>query len=87
MVTLSTQALLAQCWVEVQACPHAPQFPSLLVVSTQAVPQAISLPEQLELQLLLLQTSLLWQAVAQFPQWLASDATHEPLQLSMPAGQ
>jgi hypothetical protein len=58
VVTLSTQALLAQCWLDAQACPQVPQLAALVVVSTHAVPHSISLPEQLELQLLLLQTSL-----------------------------
>ena len=86
VVTLSTQALLAQCWVEPQACPQVPQFAALVVVSTQAVPQSIWLPEQLELQLLLLQTWPVVQAIEQLPQWVASEATQEPLQLSMPDG-
>ena len=85
-VTLSTQALLAQCWVDPQACPQEPQFAALLVVSTQAVPHKVWVPEQLELQLLLLQTWPVVQAIAQLPQWVASDATQEPLQLSMPDG-
>jgi hypothetical protein len=80
VVMLSTQALLAQCWVPVQACPQAPQFAASLLVSTQAVPQVVWLLEQLELQLLLLQTWPLVQAVPQFPQWVASEATQEPLQ-------
>ena len=86
VVTLSTQALLAQCWVAPQACPQAPQFAALVVVSTQAVPHSIWLPEQPELQLLLLQTWPVVQAIEQLPQWVASDATQEPLQLSMPDG-
>jgi hypothetical protein len=44
------------------------------------VPHSIWLPKQLALQLLLLQTWGLVQVVAQFPQWVASDATQEPLQ-------
>jgi len=80
VVTLSTQALLAQCWVDPQACEQVPQFAASLVVSTQAVPHSIWLPEQLELQLLLLQTWGLVQVVVQFPQWVASDATQEPPQ-------
>ena len=79
-MTLSTQALLAQCWVDPQACPQVPQFAASLVVSTQAVPHSIWLPEQLELQLLLLQTWPVVQVVAQVPQWVASDATQVPLQ-------
>jgi hypothetical protein len=63
-----------------------PQFAALLVVSTQAVPQSIWLPEQLVPQLLLLQTWLPVQTVEQVPQWVASEATQEPLQLSMPEG-
>lgn len=51
----------------------------------QAVPHSAWPPVQLELQLLLLQTWLVWHIVAQFPQWVASDATQEPLQSSVPA--
>jgi hypothetical protein len=80
VVMLSAQALLAQCWVDPQACPQLPQFAASLVRSTQAVPHSIWLPEQLALQLLLLQTWGLVQVVEQFPQWVASDATQEPLQ-------
>jgi hypothetical protein len=82
---LSTQLLLAQCWLDPHACPQVPQFASLLVASTQAVPHSIWPPEQLELQLLLLQTSLAWHVIVQLPQWVASDATQEPLQSSRPA--
>jgi len=80
VVMLSTQALLAQCWVDPQACPQLPQSAMSLVVSVQAVPHSVWLPEQLELQLLLLQTWGLVQVVEQFPQWVASDATQEPPQ-------
>jgi hypothetical protein len=86
-VVLSTQALPAQCWVEVQACPQLPQFASLAVVSTQAVPHIVRLPQPAELHALLLQTSPVWQAIVQLPQWVASDATQEPLQSSSPAWQ
>jgi len=44
VVTLSTQALLAQCWVEPQAWPQLPQFAALLVVSTQLLPHSVWLP-------------------------------------------
>jgi hypothetical protein len=53
-------------------------------VSTQAVPHTIWPPEQLELQAPLLQTWLLWHIVVQSPQWVASDATQDPLQSSSP---
>jgi hypothetical protein len=86
VVTLSTQALLAQCWVAVQACPQVPQFAALLVVSTQLVPHSIWLPEQVEPQLLPLQTWPVVHAWPQVPQLVASDATQEPPQLSMPDG-
>ena len=85
VVTLSTQALLAQCWVAVQACPQEPQFAVLLVVSTQAVLLHRVWPlAQLEPQLLLLQTWPVVQVIEQLPQWVASDATQEPLQKSCP---
>jgi hypothetical protein len=84
VVTLSTQLLLAQCWVVVQACPQEPQFAALLVVSKQAVPHMVWLPEQVEPQLLLLQTSPVAQVIEQLPQWVASDATQEPLQKICP---
>jgi hypothetical protein len=86
VVTLSTQELLAQCWVDVQALLQLPQFALLLVVSTQLDPQSVCPLAQLELQALLLQTWPVAQAVAQLPQWVASDATQEPLQLNMPDG-
>ena len=59
----------------------------LLVVSTQAVPHVIWPLVQVELQALLLQTWLAWHVVVQLPQWVASDATQEPLQSSSPAWQ
>jgi hypothetical protein len=62
-----------------------PQFVALAVVSMHAVPHRVWPPAQLELQLPLLQTSLVWQMVVQFPQWVASEATQEPLQSSTPA--
>ena len=86
VVTLSTQALLAQCWVAPQACPQVAQFAVSLVVSTQAVPHMVWLLEQLELQLLLLQTWPAVQVIEQTPQWVASDATQEPPQESCPEG-
>ncbi len=86
VVTLSTQALLAQCWVDPQAWPQVPQFAALMVVSTQALPHSIWLPEQLVPQLPLLQTWPVAQAVPQVPQWFASEATQAPPQLSMPDG-
>ena len=86
VVTLSTQALLVQFWVAVQACPQLPQFAASLVVSTQAVPHMVWPLAQLELQLLLLQTWPVVQVVAQLPQWVASEATQEPPQFSMPDG-
>jgi hypothetical protein len=82
VVMLSTQALLAQCWVELHACPQEPQLAASPVVSTQAVPHMVWLLEQLELQLLLLQTWPVVQVIEQLPQWVASDATQEPLQES-----
>ena len=39
---------------------------------------------QLPLHVPALQTSLAWQDVVQLPQWVASDETHAPLQLSSP---
>jgi hypothetical protein len=84
VVTLSTQELLAQCWVAVQAMLQLPQFALLLVVSTQLDPHKVWPLAQLELQLLLLQTWPVLQAVEQFPQWVPSDATQEPLQYSCP---
>ena len=85
VVMLSTQALLAQCWVDPHACPQEPQFAASPVVSTQALPHMVWLLEQLELQLLLLQTGADdGQTVEQLPQWVASDATQEPLQESCP---
>jgi hypothetical protein len=48
-----------------------------------AVPQGVWAP-QLEVQALALQTWFAPQTIVQLPQWLASDATHEPLQSSRP---
>jgi hypothetical protein len=56
----------------------------LLAVSTQAVPHNVCTPQS-ELHALLLQTWFAPQTVVQLPQWLASDATQEPLQSSNPA--
>jgi hypothetical protein len=67
---ISTQVLFEQVWLAVQ----------------QAVPHAVWPPAQLEVQALLLHTWPPWQTVVQFPQWVASDATHAPLQSSMPVG-
>jgi hypothetical protein len=86
-VVLSTQALPEQCWVDVHACAQLPQFASLAVVSTHAVPHIVWPPMHMELHPLLLQTSFAWQAIVQLPQWVASDATQEPLQSSSPAWQ
>jgi len=86
VVTLSTQELLTQFWVDVQAVLQLPQFALLLVVSTQLDPHKVCPLAQLELQLLLLQTWPVLQVVEQLPQWVASEATQEPLQLSMPDG-
>jgi hypothetical protein len=83
-LVLATQALPAQCWLLVHACPQLPQSVLLLVVSTHAVPHRVCPPVQLEVQALLLHTWLAWQVVAQFPQWVASDGTHEPLHSSRP---
>jgi hypothetical protein len=80
----STQALLAQCWVDEHACPQLPQFGLLVVVSTHAVPHTVWPPEQPELQALLLQTWLAWHVIVQLPQWVASDATQDPLHSSSP---
>jgi len=41
VVELSTQALLAQCWVDPQACPQLPQLALLVVVSTQLDPHMV----------------------------------------------
>ena len=57
----------------------------LLAVSTQAVPQSVCVPVQLELHAPLLQTSLAWHALVQLPQWVASEATQDPLQSRSPA--
>jgi hypothetical protein len=84
VVVPSTQLLLAHRWFAAQACPQVPQFASLLVVSTQAVPHTTCPPVQLALQVLLLQTWLAGHVVVQLPQWVASDATQEPLQSSWP---
>jgi hypothetical protein len=65
---MSTQALFTHCCVDPQ----------------QAVPHVVWPPAQLDVQALLLQTWLAWQVVVQFPQWVASDATQEPLQSSRP---
>ena len=68
---MSTQALFVQVWF----------------VPQQAVPHAVGvLPAQLELQVLSLQTWLPVQAFVQLPQWVASDATQEPLHSSNPDG-
>ena len=56
LVALSTQALLAQCWLAPHACAQLPQSVLLLVVSTQAVPHMVCPPAQLDMQALLLQT-------------------------------
>jgi hypothetical protein len=80
VVTLATHLPLAQCCVAAQAVPQPPQFVPLVVVSTQLDPQSVRLVSQLEVQLPLLQTWPDWQVVAQLPQWVASDGTHEPLQ-------
>jgi hypothetical protein len=79
-----TQLLAEQCWAEVHACPQLPQFASLLVVSTQAVPHTTWPPVQLALQALLLQTWLAGHVIVQLPQWVASEGTQEPLQSSSP---
>jgi hypothetical protein len=81
----STQALLAQRWVGPQACPQAPQSELLLVVSTQAVPHPVCPAAQEDVQAPLLHTWFAWHVVAQLPQWLASDTTHEPPHSSSPA--
>ena len=69
-----------------QACPQLPQFAALLVVSTQAVPHMVWLPEQVVPQLPLLQTWPFAQAFPQVPQLSPSEATQAPLQLIMPDG-
>lgn len=84
VVPPATQVPLVQCWFAGQAWPQLPQLASLLVVSTHAVPHIICPPSQLELQLLLLHTWLAWHIVAQLPQWVASEATQEPLHSSWP---
>ena len=68
---MSTHTLFVQVWLDPQ----------------QAVPHAVGVvPEQLELQALPLQTWFPVHAVVQFPQWVASDATQEPLHSSIPEG-
>jgi hypothetical protein len=68
---MSTQALFVQVWFEAQ----------------QADPQGVGVaPVQPEVQAPPLQTWLAPQTLVQLPQWVASDATHEPLQSSSPDG-
>jgi hypothetical protein len=78
----------------VPALPLVPAVPVLsmqaLLVQVwfeaqQAVPQAVPV-EQLELQVPPLQTSFPVHAFVQVPQWVASDATQEPLHSSSPEG-
>ena len=81
----------------VPVVPALPLVPAVPVVSTQAlfvqvwfdpqqaVPHAVPV-EQLELQVLPLQTSFPVHAFVQVPQWVASDATQEPLHSSSPEG-
>jgi hypothetical protein len=82
---LSTQVLFVQCAVEPHACPQLPQFASLLVVSMQAVPHAISGLTQPDVQALLLHSWPFVHVVVQVPQWSAFDCTQRPLHISMPA--
>jgi hypothetical protein len=85
-VVLSTQVLPEQCCVDVQAWPQLPQFVSLAVVSTHAVPHIVWPPVQpMELQALLLQTWFAGQAFPQLPQFVPSDGTQEPAHSSVPA--
>jgi hypothetical protein len=83
-VELSTQALPAQCWLPVHACPQLPQSVLLLVVSTHAVPHRVCPTAQPDMQALLLQTWVPVHIVAQFPQWVASEVTQAPLHSSSP---
>jgi hypothetical protein len=56
------------------------------MVLEQWPPQTVPVPaEQSETQVLLLQYSVAWQVVVQFPQWAESSGTQEPLQSSMSA--
>jgi hypothetical protein len=71
-VLMSTQALFTQFCV---------------AVLQQAVPHMVVPPVHIEVQLPPAQTWLPVHAFVQLPQWLASDATHEPLHSSRPAAQ
>jgi hypothetical protein len=86
VVTLGTQTAPAQCCVDPQVVPQPPQLVLLVLGSTQLDPHRVSpVPSQLAMQEPLLQTWPVWQVVAQLPQCVASDATHEPLQSMSPA--
>jgi hypothetical protein len=61
-------------------------FEHVWVDVQHAVPHGVWPPAQLEVHALLLQTWLAPHTVVQFPQWVASEATHAPLQSSMPVG-
>jgi hypothetical protein len=85
--TLQAQLLLVQTAPAGQAMLQPPQLALLVVVSTQAVPHWVWLPEQLVLQALLLHTCPVVQAWPQVPQLLESEATQALLQLRVPEPQ
>ena len=80
---LSTQLPLTQCCPEPQACPQLPQFASLVVRATQAVPHTVCATQSVA-HVPLRHTSVAWQMFVHVPQWFASDGTQEPLQSISP---
>jgi hypothetical protein len=69
-----------------QTVPQVPQLPLSVFVFAQApIPQGVVPAEQLEEQALLLQTAVVpVHIIVQLPQWVASDGTQLPPQLSKP---